>query len=298
MKTKFLILLGLIVSTGAFTQQNKFVVYSFKGNVSIVSNNTESKARIGTLIEGNATIKLGAGSFATLICNETKMFSLKKSGDYTTSSLKDSCTTNSSSVSVNYVKYVWSELTKPHGTPEKNRKHYMSNVGAVSRGINNIWIDPKLDTILFSDGTIPLSWKSYTDAEEFEFSLFGPDNLETPILTLPVKKKHVDLKDILKNMQPGKSYYWSARIKGEENDERKYLVYVPANEYKTFYSSIQNTEAAETEAEKNFRMGFLLEESHYLADAFQHYKKATELDAENPMYRFVFMSFKKDYEIK
>jgi hypothetical protein len=58
------------------------------------------------------------------------------------------------------------------------------------------------------------------------------------------------------------------------------------------------TGAVETEAEKNFRLAFILEEGHFLAEAYQHYLKATQLAEDNGLYRFVFMSFKKDYEIK
>ena len=61
---------------------------------------------------------------------------------------------------------------------------------------------------------------------------------------------------------------------------------------------IKKTDAAETDAEMNFRLGFVLEEKHYLTEAFNHYLKATQLDATNPLYRFTFMSFKKDFEIK
>jgi hypothetical protein len=174
-KTTFLFLLS-IFGLVALSQENLFVVYSIKGNVSVIENKVESKAKVGTMINGDATIKIAAGSFATIICNETRMFSLGKAGNYTTASLKDSCKGNNGSVSSNYMKYIWGELTKSKGSPEKNRKNYMANVGAVSRSINNVWIDPKLDTVNYVSGTIPLSWKSYTDAEEFEFKLFDAAN--------------------------------------------------------------------------------------------------------------------------
>jgi len=280
-------------------QENMFVVYSVKGTVAIVENKVETKAKIGTIINNNSSIKIGAGSFATLLCNETKMFSLSKAGNYTTASLADSCKTNNSSVSANYMKYIWNELTKSKGTPEKNRKNYMSNVGAVGRGdINNVWVDPRLDSVNYVSGTIPLSWKSYTEAEEFDFKLYD-DSKTNVLLAKTVKKKHVDISEILKLLQPGKVYYWNATVKGEpENTARHYLRYVPKEEYQTFFNAYKKTEAAESDAEMNFRLGFVLEEKHYLTEAFNHYLKATQLDATNPLYRFTFMSFKKDFEIK
>ena len=297
---KLFLLASLFFAAGAYAQNsNMFVVYSLKGNVSIVDNKAETKARIGTILDGDETIKVGAGSFATLICNETKSFSLKKAGSYSTSSLKDSCKISGGSVSSNYLKYVWSEMTKSKGTPEKNRKYYMSNVGAVSRGnINNVWVDPRLDSVNYVSGTIPLSWKSYTEAEEFEFRLY--DESKTNLLiTKTVKKKHVDIAELLKTIQPGKVYYWSATVKGEpENDDKKYFHFVNKEEFNSFYNMIKQHDAAESDAEKNFRLGFVLEENHYIAEAYNHYLKATQLDPTNGLYRFTFMSFKKDFEIK
>ena len=211
-------------------QENMFVIYSVKGNVAIVDNKVETKAKIGTIVNGNSSIKIGAGSFATVLCNETRMFSLNKAGNYTTASLKDSCKVNTSSVSANYLKYVWNEMTKSKGTPEKNRKAYMSNVGAVGRGgeINNVWVDPRLDSVNYVSGTIPLSWKCFVDeAEEFTFRLYD-DSKTRVINTKDVKKKHVDISDLSALLQPGKVYYWNATVKGEpENEARNYLRYVP-----------------------------------------------------------------------
>jgi hypothetical protein len=283
----------------ASAQENQFVVYSVKGNVSIVENNVESKAKIGTLIKNGSTVKISQSSFATLICNETRAFSLNKSGNYHTANFKDSCKTGAGSLSSNYMKYVWNEMTKPKGSPEKNRKNYMSNVGAVSRGINNVWIDPKLDTVNYVSGTVPLSWKSFTESEEFDFKLFENAEGGDPIFTKTVKKKHIDIKDILTVIKPGKSYYWTAMVKGEDNEDRKFLKYWTKENYTTYYNGIKDANgAAETDSERNFRLGFLLEEGHFLAEAYNHYLKATQLAPENIFYRSTFMSFKKDYEIK
>lgn len=300
MKKIFYISIALLIPVLGFTQENIFVIYSAKGNVSIIENKVESKAKIGTFVNDNSTLKIGAGSFATLLCNEKNMFSVSKSGNYTISNFKDSCKSGKSSMSSNYLKYVWTELTKSKEAPEKNRKYYMSNVGAVSRGdINNVWVDPRLDTVLYVSGTIPLSWKSYTDAENFVFRLYDESGNKI-VLSKETNKKHVDVSEILKSLQPGKVYYWAATIKDEpENQDKKYFRYVPKEEYNTYFNAIKkHDEAPESDAEMNFRMGFVLEEHHYVAEAYNHYLNATQLDPDNGLYRFTFMSFKKDYEVK
>jgi len=299
MKKFIYIFLAILFVSPAISQENMFLVYSIKGNVSVIDNKVESKPKIGTLLNDASVIKIAPNSFATLICNESRMFTLNKNGNYSLGKLKDSCKGSNSSVSANYMKYIWNEMTKSKGSPEKNRKAYMANVGAVSRSINNIWIDPKLDTVNYVSGTIPLSWKSYTDAENFEFKLFTQPSGGTAIFSKLTEKKHVPVSELLKTIQPGKVYYWTAMVKDETNDDRKYLRYWPKDEYINFYNSIKKPEGAnETEAEMNFRLGFVLEEAHFLAEAYQHYQKATQLAPAIPLYRFVFMSFKKDYEIK
>lgn len=298
MKKITFLFLPLLFGFVASSQENLFVVYSIKGNVSVIENKVETKAKVGTMINGDASIKIAAGAFATIICNETRMFSLGKAGNYSAASLKDSCKGTNSSVSANYMKYIWGELTKSTGSPEKNRKNYMANVGAVSRSINNVWIDPKLDTVNYVSGTIPLSWKSYTDAEEFEFRLYDASNNNSLVSSKSTKKKHIDISDLLEKIQPGKTYHWSAMIKGEENEEKKFFNYWTKEKYNDFYNTIKNSLAPESDAEKQFRVGFALEEAHFTAEAFAHYQKATQLAPDNTLYRYVFMSFKKDFEIK
>ena len=300
MKKCSITLLAAIFSLQLCAQDNMFVVYSMKGNVSSVENNTTTKVKIGTILNNESVLKLASGSFATLICNESRMFTIKKTGNHSLKNFNDSCKSNSSSLSANYMKYIWNELTKSKGSPEKNRKAYMANVGAVSRSINNIWIDPRLDTVFYVSGTIPLSWKSYAEAEKFEFKLYNSEEGKKEIFSKSTDKKHVEMAELLKIIQPGKSYWWTAMVKGENNDELKYFRYWTKEEYNNYYSKISKSEsgAVETEAEKNFRLGFVLEEAHFLAEAYQHYLKATQLTPDNSLYRFVFMSFKKDYEIK
>jgi hypothetical protein len=284
--------------TGAIhAQENQFVIYSLKGNVTVTNNKTESKAKIGMFLPNDAIIKVSPGSFATLICNETRMFSLSTPASYSLSGLKDSCKESKNSFNANYVKYMWGQFTKAHGSPEKNRTSYMSNVGAVSRGINNVWIDPKLDTVNYVSGTVPLSWKSYMDAAYFDFKLYDETGT-TVVFSKTIKKKHIDITELAKTILPGKTYRWTATVKDEpDNDDKKILRYRTKEEYNSFYNSIKNA-GPENEAEKYFRIGFLLEENHYLGEAYSHYLKATQLAPDNSLYRFTFMSFKKDYEIK
>ncbi|MEP6699775.1 MAG: hypothetical protein ABJA85_00600 [Bacteroidota bacterium] len=296
-KLPFLIL--LLSLTVAASAQNSFLLYSFKGNVSVVDNKVESKAKVGKSLNNTATLKVANGSAVTLICNEAAMFTLTKPGNYPLSMFGDSCHVSSNSVSANYVKYVWAQMTKSSGSPGSDRKAYMNTVGAVSRSINNIWIDPRLDTLNYSGGDFPLSWKSYADAKDFEFLLYNSSDINQPILKNTITKLKVAVPTILEKLKPGNSYFWTASVKGEENEELKVFNYVSKETFTAVLNKLKSQVSSfEAPAEQAYRIAFMLEDAHYLSEAYQYYTKAASLDAANVLYRSTLMSFKKDYEIK
>lgn len=300
MKKIHLLILGCC--SGLFIQaQNNFMLYSFKGNVSIIENTAETKGKVGKSMNSTASVKIASGAAATLICNEMAMFTISKPGTYALSKFGDSCAVNHSSFTSNYIKYVWNQMTKSSGSPGSNRKAFMNTVGAVSRGINNIWIDPRLDTVNYSGipGVFPLSWKSYAEAKEFTFMLFTENNPSTPFYTTTVTKLKIPLSSIVSKLTAGQTYHWVSAIKGEENEERKVLNVVSKETFDALLTTIKNQGAQfEAPAEEAYRIGFMLEDAHYLAEAFEYYTKAATLDPTNVLYRSTLMSFKKDYEIK
>lgn len=293
-------LFTILLLTAVFTYgQNSFVLYSFKGNVSVVESSTESKAKVGKQLASSASVKVGALSAVTLICNEAAMFTLTRPGTYKMSAFGDSCKISSSSMTANYVKYVWAQMTKPSGSGGSNRKAYMNTVGAVSRGINNIWVDPRLDTVNYSGGEFPLSWKSYSDAKDFDFMLFNTGNIVEPFYTTTVSKSKISIPSFASRMKAGEIYYWISAVKGEENEERKVLNYVSKETFNTLLAVIKTQAGGfEAPAEQSYRIAFMLEDAHYLSEAYGYYTKAATLDSNNALYRSTLMSFKKDYEIK
>lgn len=299
MKKSLPLILLICFSGFAFSQNSSFLLYSFKGNVSVIENSAETKAKVGRTVNSNATVKIAANSAVTLICNEAAMFTITKAGTYPLSKFGDSCKVSSNSVSANYVKYVWAQMTKSSGSAGSNRKNYMNTVGAVSRSINNIWVDPRLDTVNYSSGDFPLSWKSYAEAKDFTFMLFPSDNILEPFYTNNVSKLKISIPSFADKMKVGTSYFWIAAIKGEDNEERKVLNYVTKETFNTILEKFKKQNSAfEAPAEQAYRLGFMLEDAHYLSEALQYYTKAASLDPANALYRSTLMSFKKDYEIK
>jgi hypothetical protein len=296
MKKFCFLILTLSCSILVSAQDAGFLLYSFKGNVSVVENKTETKAKVGKMLNGAATIKVANGAAVTLICNEAAMFTISKPGTYALSQFGDSCRVSSSSLTSNYVKYVWAQMTKSGSSPGSDRKKYMNTVGAVSRSVNNIWIDPRLDTVNYSGGEFPLSWKSYADAKEFDFSLFNGSS--TPLFKTTVTKLKIPITKFATQVKPGNTYTWTAAVKGEHNDEMKVLNVVSKESFEQLLTAFKNETAYESPAEQAYRIAFMLEDAHYLSEAFQYYTKAATTAPDNPLYRSTLMSFKKDYEIK
>lgn len=300
-KLKLLTLFSLLAA--AASAQTQFLLYSMKGTVTIVDKNVETKAKIGNMLGPTATIKIATGGSVTFVCNEAAMFSIVKPGSYPLSKFNDSCRADHSSISANYVKYVWAQMTKSSVDAGSNRKAYMNTVGAVTRGdpMNNVWIDSRLDTVNYSGvtGPFPLSWKSYADAEEFEFSLYSADNIVTPFYSTFLKKMKIPITDFSGKMKPGNTYYWTSAIKGETNETLKPFIYVSKATYDALLARFNAQKPpVETPAQEAYRTAFMLEDAHYLAEAYQYYSKAAQLDSTNVLYRSTLMSFKKDYEIK
>lgn len=291
----------LLIVTSYCVAQNNFLIYSYKGNVSVVENNVEVKAKVGKTMSNSATLKVAAGSVATLICNEEAMFTISKPGTYAMNKMGDSCKVNHSSFTSNYIKYVWNQMTKSSGSPGSNRKAFMNTVGAVTRSINNIWIDPRLDTVNYSGiaGTFPLSWKSYSEAKEFVFNLYNANKPEFVVFTTTVTKLKIPLSGFAGKLKAGESHFWTSAVKGEENEERKVLNMVSKESFSALLETLRlQGEQFEAPAEQAYRIGFMLEDAHYLAEAYEYYTKASTLDPTNVLYRSTLMSFKKDYEIK
>src|SRR5436189_4884953 len=110
MKKLFLLFPVCLLVLVSMAQDNNFLLYSFKGNVSVVENKVESKAKIGKMLTSAVTLKIADGAAATLICNEAAMFTIKKAGSYSLTQFKDSCETHNSSFTSNYVKYVRNQM--------------------------------------------------------------------------------------------------------------------------------------------------------------------------------------------
>ncbi len=298
-KTQFVILFCLL--TALIFAQDPFVVYSTKGKVTILERNKNFTAKPGKAISSNSSIEIYEDAGITFICKEGRLYSLTQPGFHSLNKTKDSCYKTSSSVLTNFFKYLWDQAIKQTSDAGKNRKAYLDNAGVVIRDFADIWVSRAFDTLNYSGvgGAFPIYWKSYIDAKEYAFSIYADGNTEVPFYRTMVKGMKIPVVDLAPQIKPGNTYYWSVSIKGENEDPLYVLNYVTSEAYGTALANINKQKpTVEGQAEEAFRTAFMLENAHYLAEAYQYYVRAAGLYPENVLYRSALISFRKDYEIK
>ena len=174
----------------------------------------------------------------------------------------------------------------------------MNNVGAVSRANISIWIDSRLDTINYYSGEFPVSWKCYSDADEFTFDVYHEVDGTKPIFQKVVKKTTVPISDFASKLKKGTPYYWQVNVKNEDPEKRKVIYVWDKASFEKLVTQLRNAEkGAETPAEENFRIGFLLESARFYSDAYGYYQKAAQLNPELELYKKTLEAFRKDYAI-
>ena len=172
----------------------------------------------------------------------------------------------------------------------------MNNVGAVSRTNISIWIDSRLDTINYNSGSFPVSWKSYSDAEEFLFEVYDKAEGGKPLYQKTVKKTAVAISDFASKLKPNTPYYWQITVKNEDPEKRKVIYVWEKAAFENFAMQLRDLQKApETEAEQFFRVGFLLESARFYSEAYRYYQRAAQLNPELELYQKTLEAFRKDF---
>ena len=265
-----------------------FVVYHSKGpNAKSGSKTTLKK---GDKLFAKDILVLGEGSKLVLICSNYQIIQLGKKGSFPVKTLLSQCK-KAGSYSSSYFKYVWNELTHPHGKPEKDPEEYMKNVGAVSRGCNDVAFGLPADTINYYKGEFPLQW--WASYEKPVAAVFEQQMDGAPIHQVALTAKQpLQLAQLAKTLSPG-IYYW--QIVGPEggNCERKFLKIWDKKSYNNMVHGLLNQVPATSPAETAYANAYMLHENNFLAEALSYYKQAAKLNPKNLTYK---TSLNKFYE--
>lgn len=286
MKLFFTALL-FISGTVCLATDISFVVYQSKGMVAKTSS--KGLLKKGDKIYLHEMLVLGDQSNVILICSNYKIIQITKKGNYAVKSLVSQCDKNASSYTSSYFKYVWAQLTHPHGSPDKDPEAYMQNVGAVSRGCNMVSTNIKLDTLNYLSGTLPLYWHSaYKNPELRIYDV--PMDGGALIKTTLTKEQPVQPAEVFKSLLPGE-YYWQITEADGSSCERNYLKIWSVAEYKKQISRILTMVPQTSAAETAFIKGFIMQENHFIAEALKYYRQAAKVNPGNSLYKKTLAKF-------
>ncbi len=267
--------------------QQQFMVYAPQGKVYQKNGAKKRMFKTGDMLSLHTKIVMEANASATFICSNYSSFSIKKKGSFLLSSFVDSCVKDRPGFSKAYFSYLWNQFSSPGQSPEKLRRKYMQNTGAVVRGCPDVQTDSRLDTLLLtgSDSGF-LQWHTTISQSRLSFVLY--DAMEDGNLLYEKKMPGttISIDSIRQWIETGKELYWNIKTDGEEKCTRKYLLQVPEQTF----SNIENEAfllipASSFPGEQVFSKGFTAEYNRFLFKAVQYYRQAAKLEPLNNNYK-------------
>lgn len=302
MKTIFF-LLGIMTFINVKAQTStELMVYSVKGNVTLIENNKETKLKIGKMLKAGSVIRTESLAMMTMVCKQGKPLSVTKAGTYPVSKWKDSCSSDHRSMTAKYFQYVWDQMyvrsedyKREH--PEATASVVRSNPPMGTEPLE-IFVDPSLDTIYYAGNSFPLSWQpSYDYKGRYFFRLVTVSGNKT-VYKDSLATNSVDLSKIKKYMKAGQSYRWIITAPTSQQVEGGIIfVTTQAIVNKKVESLQKAVDVPEENAAKFFRTAFLLKETQFIPAALEYYEKAARYAPDEPFYKEKLQEFKIQFQV-
>ncbi|MFZ9388550.1 MAG: hypothetical protein ACO25B_11785 [Chitinophagaceae bacterium] len=301
----FLFLLILSQAHLAFSQQgDEMVVYAVRGTVTSLYKNAETPVKAGKVLLPAMLIRARENASLTLLCSKGKSFLVRVRGDLPVSGWKDSCNIPDKTISGNYFRYIWGQLYTY--SPEHKEEMRKRNEMAVSRGEPvppgkkkaKIQFSRGMDTICYDGRSFPLSW----DLPEFRgiyiFKLFDVTGGRL-LFSDSLVQNYISIDSIRQFLVPGNSYRWIVSA-GKAPVSGKKTIWVKSREESDLVtdSCFAPLSFPEDPAARSFRTAFMLEQKHFLAGAYEWYRKASEEDPENRLYLDQLIRFRNEFWIR
>lgn len=279
------------------TAQANFLVYQCNGKVKHDNSKNDKALLVGEMLKSTGSVWLDKGASVTLICDNYSSFTISARGLTRLSGFGDSCLHKvSTSVTKNYFKFVWKQLTSPHGSPEDNRRHYMENTGAVVRGCPGISIDPAFDTINNVTGDLTIRWVTKLKPSRLRFVLFDAEKGGNELFSREAPVGSISVSELKKHAGGNNELFWTIMTDGNEMCERRVIRNWENSEYQSYLSNILDVfPKGQSAAERSYAKGFVLEANHFYAEALQAYKNAVSLKPGEKRYRYTLSDFRKKF---
>lgn len=284
-RAMFLCWLLFGISLALPAQEPAFVVFYNSGKASKTVAGKNVVLKKGDQLQLTDQLNVPEKAEVVLVCANFSAVQLKSKGVYPIKSLLAKCSQQQSSASSAYFKYVWHSFLHKHTSPEQDPRAYMKTYGAASRG-KTLITRLNTDTINFYQGELTISWLPRQTAaiEVYDISAIGD-----PILNSKASKV-IKIDSIVAKIKKPGDYYWA--FTKESNAKAKYLKIWTKEAYTKAVAQIINSVVSTTEAEKAYLTGYMLEEKHFLAEAYKYYQKALRLQTTNEIYQETCAKFK------
>lgn len=273
----------LALALGAGAADVEFVVYFSQGKVTKSGGSKSLALKKGDRLFAPDEFLLAEGAQVVLICKNYTTLQLKKKGRYSVAALRAGCRKAGTSFTSSYFQYIWDEFTHVHGTPEKDPKKYMRNTGAVSRGCAQVQTRVAVDTVHYLSGALPVGWStSFTTP----YLRVYDDPLDGMLLrNEPLGAAPLQIEQVASALKGEGVYYWQVTDAEGVGCERNYLRLWKADEYKRAVDGLLKGVVATTPAETAYLKGYVLEEHHFLAEAYAYYRRAARLHPQHRLYK-------------
>ncbi|ANE53036.1 hypothetical protein [Flavisolibacter tropicus] len=278
----------LFASMIVHAQDAEFIVYFTKGKVLKTVNGSKALQK-GDRLGRADVLQVPDKAEVVLICKSYNTVRIKAKGRYTVQSLLSQCNQAKTSFSSSYFHYIWDELTHVHGSPEKDPLKYMHNTGAVSRGCAMVQTSLPVDTVHYVSGQLPIYFK--TAHRRPHVSVYNDIQEGALLVKETLGNDPIQMDWLMTKLKGEGEYYWQITDADGTSCERNYLRVWNGREYQAavaqLLASVITTEPAETA----YMKGYLLEEKHFLAEAFKYYQQAAKLNSNNTIYKKTLLRF-------
>jgi hypothetical protein len=250
---------------------------------------------VGRVLKPGTSIRTEKDARLTMVCKQGKPLSVFREGTYPISRWKDSCRNTQGSVSAHYFQYIWTEMYK-RSDDYKDDLDKNNNL-AVVRGENPyryadypegmivVEFPRGLDTVNYTGEDLPLSWICYDYNGKYQFSIYTSRDRKL-VFRDSVNANEIFVSRFANKLKPGVSYAWTVSANANTGViRRRILRYVQPEQRDAFIRSVSDVgDLHEDSAARYFRIAYLLEKNHYLAEAYTYYKKAAAADPDMPIY--------------
>lgn len=270
MKTVFVFL--LLITGFCAGAQDSLLVYGLKGKAYLKIADKPQPLKTGTKFSGrNGRLEIEKGSSVTLISSvsyEAREFTQSSAVIDITKSFSQAKKTD---VTAQYFSYVWDQFTHKHGSPEADRRKYMSNAGGVARGCPGVEAAYVPDTIFYTGKTLQFIFEHKLPAGRLYFSAQRKNPPADSVWRIAVDSAAIVFPG-QQQLKAGTVWVWSLQIDKQQPCQEGVIVYVTPEEYLVRETELKKKIRITDPKEARNMLAFLLEASGYLDAAQEMYR--------------------------